>query len=430
MQKSLKISKSFFETQVLSIFSKISVVRTLFSLVNFRRLNHNYLVSSFANHIINYPTPISLTYAWSFGSLAGVCLVIQIVSGLLLSIYYTPNINLAFTSVEFIMRDVSNGWLVRYIHANGASMFFIVMYCHIGRGLYYGSYMYPREWIWVSGVVLFFLVMATAFTGYVLPWGQMSFWGITVVTNMITILPYGKKMLEVIWGGYVIKNPTLQRVYTFHFLLPFIIAAITLIHLALLHKVGSSDPIGSDTGVDMLPFYPYFVVKDIHAFSWFLFVFAFFVFYYPNVLNHADNYIPANPFETPAHVQPEWYLLPYFSMLRGIPHKTGGILVMFGSIMVLFIIPFINTSYIRNTTFRPIFKPFFWLFVGNFVLLIWSGTCPVKYPEFHWPYVNLIRYTTIYYFVFFLFIIPFSGKLERFLLFYNLSENSQLNKHS
>jgi len=324
------------------------------------RINKNALLAFMDSHIIHYPTPIALTYAWSFGSLAGICLVIQMLSGIFLSIHYSPKIDLAFISIEFIMKDVPNGWLIRYIHANGASMFFILIYAHICRGLYYGSYIKPRELLWCSGVILLFLMMGTAFSGYVLPWGQMSFWGATVITNMVTIIPYGgKKIVEWLWGGYTINNPTLHRFYTLHYGLPFLIAGVTLIHLALLHKEGSNSPIGSDTNVDDVPFYPYFFKKDMFALSGFLLFFAFFVLYYPNFLNHPFNCIPADPIKTPLNLVPEWYFLPFYAILRSIPHKAGGIITMVSAIAVLFLIPFSNTSYIRNTTYRPIFKFFF-----------------------------------------------------------------------
>lgn len=276
------------------------------------RINKIYILDFLDRHTIHYPTPITLTYAWSFGSLAGISLVIQMLSGIFLAMYYNPHTDLAFSSIEYIMRDLQYGWLVRYIHANGASMFFMVVYAHMVRGLYYGSYTKPRSLLWCSGVVLFFLMMATAFTGYVLPWGQMSFWGATVVTSMVTAIPVaGRSLVEWVWGAYIIGNPTLKRLFALHFFLPFLIAAISVVHLVLLHKEGSNSPLGSDTGVDDLPFYPYFVVKDIFAFSCYLFVFAVFVFYLPNVLNHSNNYIQADSIHTPAHVVPEWYFLPF-----------------------------------------------------------------------------------------------------------------------
>lgn len=382
--------------------------------INWKRLNKNYLLALLSNHLIYYPTPISLTYAWSFGALAGICLVIQMLSGIFLAMHYTPHIDLAFSSVEYIMRDVPNGWFLRYVHANGASMFFIVVYFHIFRGLYYGSYMTPRELLWCSGVILFILMMGTAFTGYVLPWGQMSFWGATVITSMVTVIPIvGQPIVEWLWGGYTVNNPTLHRFFSVHFCLPFIIAGLTLIHLALLHKVGSNSPIGSDTGVDDIPFYPYFFSKDLFAFFCFMFVFAVFVFYFPNVLNHPDNCIPADPYKTPAHVVPEWYFLPFYAILRSIPHKAGGIAAMGGSILVLFFIPFIYSSEVRNTTYRPLFKIFYWILVSDFVFLIWLGQKPVEDT-----YIKAGQIATLYYFLFFAIGIPFIGKIESKLVTY------------
>lgn len=396
-----------------SVLVNISKTRSFLPL-NMPRITNNYLYSFIASHLVYYPSPITLTYAWSFGSLAGVTLVVQMLSGIFLSMHYTANVDLAFGSVEYIMRDVNNGWLIRYMHANGASMFFIVVYAHICRGLYYGSYMAPRELLWCSGVILLLLMMGTAFTGYVLPWGQMSLWGATVITNMVTAIPIaGKPIVQWLWGGYTVANPTLNRFYSIHFVLPFIIAGITLIHLALLHKVGSNNPIGSDAGIDDIPFYPYFVVKDIFAFTVYLLVFATLVFYFPNILNHPDNCIPADPLQTPAHVVPEWYFLPYYAILRSIPHKAGGIVAMLGSILVLLLIPYINTSDIRNTTYRPIFKFFFWLFVADFIILTWVGQKPVKDA-----FILTGQIATVYYFAFFLIIIPLVGKIESVLVHY------------
>jgi quinol-cytochrome oxidoreductase complex cytochrome b subunit len=402
-----------------SLLHKISKVKSLFPVNLPRILTKNYLVSFLASHLVFYLSPISLTYAWSFGSLAGVTLIIQIISGLFLSMHYSANIDLAFSSIEYIMRDVKNGWLIRYIHANGASMFFLVIYPHICRGLYYGSYMKPREALWCSGVVLLLLMMATAFTGYVLPWGQMSLWGATVITSMVTVVPAGgKSLVQWLWGGYTVSNPTLTRFYSLHFLLPFLIAGVTLIHLALLHKVGSSSPIASDTNIDDIPFYPYFVSKDLFAFSVYLLVFGFFVFYFPNVLNHPDNYIPADPLHTPAHVVPEWYFLPYYAILRSIPHKAGGILAMLGSLLVLFIIPFINTSKVRNTTYRPLFKFCFWAFIADFAVLMWVGQKPVRDA-----YILTGQIATGYYFLFFIILIPVVGIVEDKLVNYKSDNN-------
>ena len=411
----IKINSIFLKTLPSVQLLNFSIGLKRLSPVNWPRLNKNYLLALVSNHIIYYPTPITLTYAWSFGALAGICLVVQMLSGIFLAMHYTPNVDLAFSSVEYIMRDVNNGWFIRYVHANGASMFFIVVYFHIFRGLYYGSYMAPREHLWCSGVLLFVLMMGTAFTGYVLPWGQMSFWGATVITSLVTVIPVaGQPIVEWLWGGYTVNNPTLNRFFSIHFTLPFVIAGLTLIHLALLHKEGSGNPIGSDTGVDDIPFYPYFFAKDLFAFFCFLFVFAFFVFYFPNVLNHPDNCIPADPLKTPAHVVPEWYFLPFYAILRSIPHKAGGIAAMGGSIIVLFLLPFIYSSEIRNTTYRPLFKFFYWLFVTDFIMLMWLGQKPVKDT-----YVIAGQIATVYYFLFFTLGISLIGKIESKLVNYN-----------
>lgn len=400
----------------------LKFIKQKFYIVNsarFKNSDTNYVGSLINSHIINYPTPINLTYAWSFGSLAGICLVIQIITGVYLATHYSPNMKLAYNSVQFIMRDVPYGWFWRYAHANGASMFFIVVYAHLFRGLYYGSYMEPRQYIWCSGVVLLLLMMGTAFTGYVLPWGQMSFWGATVITSMVTILPKGQLIAEWIWGGYVIKDPTLRRFFVVHYLLPFIIVAVSLIHLILLHKEGSNNPLGTDYYGDYVSFFPYFLSKDSFAFSVFLFIYGYFIFYNPEYLNHPDNYIRANPIKTPLHVVPEWYFLVFYAILRGIPHKTGGILAMFGSIVILLVIPFTNTSIIRSTNYRPFFQFFFWLFVADCAILLWVGAMDIKYKR----YLIISQIATVYYYLFFILFLPISGKLEQFLLNYILKQN-------
>jgi|TARA_B110000116_G_scaffold60039_3_gene51374 quinol-cytochrome oxidoreductase complex cytochrome b subunit len=371
----------------------------------------NYIISIFTNHLIKYPTPININYAWSFGSLAGICLIIQILTGIFLAMHYTAHIELAFSSVEHIMRDVNNGWLIRYAHANGASMFFIVVYCHIFRGLYFGSYMHPRQLLWCSGVLMFILMMATAFMGYVLPWGQMSFWGATVITSLFTAIPFiGNVIVDWLWGGFTVGNATLNRFFSLHFFLPFALAGLSIVHLALLHKDGSSNPLGVDSHVDKISFYPYFFVKDLFAFFYFLFFFCIFIFYFPNALGHPDNYIPADPMQTPPHIVPEWYFLPYYAILRSIPDKLGGVLAMFSSLIVLFLIPFLNTSDIKSTNFRPLFKIFYWLTVTNFLLLGWLGQKPVTDI-----YIIAGQFATAFYFLFFLFLIPILGILESIL---------------
>jgi len=378
------------------------------NLIKINRLNKIKLFAFVDSHIISYPTPINLNYFWSFGSTAGICLVIQIITGIFLAMHYTPHINLAFESVEHIMTDVNNGWLLRYIHANGASMFFIVVYSHIFRGLYYGSYMYPRARLWASGVVIFLLMMATAFMGYVLPWGQMSFWGATVITNLFSAIPFvGSSIVEWLWGGFSVSNATLNRFFSLHYLMPFLIAGLVIIHLSLLHENGSNNPLGSNSNVDNISFYPYFYVKDLFSFFILALVFSFFVFFYPNILGHSDNYIPANAMSTPAHIVPEWYFLPFYAILRSIPDKLGGVLAMISAILVLFLLPIISTADTRSTKFRPLFGLAYWFLVSDFILLGWIGQKPVESP-----YIEIGMFATGFYFFFLIVLIPLLGYLE------------------
>lgn len=378
------------------------------------RWNKKSLFAVVNNHLIDYPTPINFNYFYGFGSLAGIMLVIQILTGIFLAMHYTPHIDLAFNSVEHIMRDVNNGWLIRYTHANGASFFFIVVYIHIFRGLYYGSYITPREGLWCSGVVIFILMMATAFMGYVLPWGQMSFWGATVITNLFSAVPLvGKDIVDWLWGGFAVDNPTLNRFFSLHFTMPFVITGAVLIHLVLLHEVGSNNPLGITLKTENVPFYPYFYTKDLFGIMVLFLVFFTFIFYYPNTLGHPDNYIEANPMKTPLHIVPEWYFLPFYAILRSIPNKIGGVIGMFGSLIILLTIPFTNSSEIRSTAFRPIFKVCYWLLVVAFFLLGWVGQMPVEYP-----YTEIGVISMIYYFAFFIIIIPFLGKIESYLIRY------------
>jgi len=374
----------------------------------YTRWNKNYFLAFIDSHILNYPTPININYLWSFGSLAGLSLVIQIITGIFLAMHYTPHVDLAFDSVEHIMRDVNYGWFMRYTHANGASMFFIVVYCHIFRGIYYGSYIYPRGALWASGVIIFLLMMATAFMGYVLPWGQMSFWGATVITNLFSAIPFiGDPIVEWLWGGFSVGNATLNRFFSLHYLMPFIIAALVIVHLALLHKVGSNNPLGINTNVETIPFYPYYALKDLYAFFIYLFVFTILVFFYPNLLGHPDNYIPANPLVTPAHIVPEWYFLPFYAILRSIPDKLAGVLAMISAILVLLLLPLINTSKIRSGVFRPIYAFSFWFLVSDFLILGWIGQKPVETP-----FIEIGLGATIFYFLYFIVLIPAIGKLE------------------
>nr|WOX01691.1 apocytochrome b [Phytophthora palmivora] len=382
------------------------------------RWNKKSLFAVINNHLIDYPTPVNLNYFFGFGSLAGIMLVVQILTGIFLAMHYTPHIDLAFNSVEHIMRDVNNGWLIRYTHANGASFFFIVVYVHIFRGLYYGSYITPREALWCSGVIIFILMMATAFMGYVLPWGQMSFWGATVITNLFSAIPLiGKDIVDWLWGGFAVDNPTLNRFFSLHFTFPFVIVGAVLIHLILLHEVGSNNPLGITLKTENIPFYPYFYTKDLFGLMVLFLVFFIFIFYYPNTLGHPDNYIEANPMKTPLHIVPEWYFLPFYAILRSIPNKIGGVIAMFGSLIILLTIPFTNSSEIRSTAFRPIFKICYWLLVIAFLLLGWVGQCPVEYP-----YTEIGIISMIYYFFFFIIIIPFLGKFEAYLVRYTINK--------
>ncbi|NKE44395.1 cytochrome b/b6 [Roseomonas frigidaquae] len=358
-----------------------------------------------------FPTPRNFNYFWNFGALAMVTLMIMIATGIFLAMNYTPHTAYAFDSVERIMRDVNYGWLIRYVHMNGASMFFIVVFVHIWRGMYYGSYKAPRELLWILGVVIFLLMMATAFMGYVLPWGQMSFWGATVITNLFSAFPIvGESIVTWLWGGFSVDNPTLNRFFSLHYLLPFVIAGVVFLHVAALHITGSNNPLGIDPKgpQDTLPFHPYYTAKDSVGLIVYFIVFAFLVFFMPNYLGHPDNYIPANPLVTPAHIVPEWYFLPFYAILRAVPDKLGGVLLMFGSIAVLFILPWLDTSPVRSMRFRPIAKWALFLWLIAFFVLMWAGGKPAEEP-----YVTVSRIATAYYFGYFLVILPLLGRLER-----------------
>ncbi|HEY0832450.1 MAG TPA: cytochrome b N-terminal domain-containing protein [Azospirillum sp.] len=364
------------------------------------------------NHEYNeYPMPKNVNYLWAFGAIAGIMLVIMIASGLVLAMQYAANTTIAFESVERIMRDVNYGWLLRYVHANGASMFFIAVYIHMFRGLYYGSYKAPREILWMLGVVILLLMMATAFMGYVLPWGQMSFWGATVITNLFSAFPIvGDPIVTWLWGGFSVDNPTLNRFFALHFLLPFVILAVVVLHVAALHVSGSNNPLGIEPKgpQDTVPFNPYVTLKDGFAIVVFLIFYAGFVFFAPNFMGHPDNYIPANPLVTPAHIVPEWYFLPFYAILRAIPDKLGGVLAMFGAIAVLFVLPWLDTSRVRSCKFRPIYRQFFWILVLDSLVLGWIGSRPAEQP-----YVLIGQIATAYYFFHFLILLPVLGKLER-----------------
>ncbi|MDB0053588.1 cytochrome b/b6 [bacterium] len=372
------------------------------------------LLATVNDHLIDYPSPSNLSYWWSFGSLAGICLIVQIATGIFLAMHYTPHVDLAFLSVEHIMRDVNGGWFLRYMHANGASMFFIVVYLHLFRGLYYGSYASPRELVWIVGVVILLLMILTAFIGYVLPWGQMSFWGATVITSLASAIPVvGMDITYWLWGGFSVDNATLNRFFSLHYLLPFIIAGASIVHIAALHQYGSNNPLGSLSTVDKVSFYPYFVIKDLVGWVCFAIFFSFFIYFAPNALGHPDNYIPANPMSTPAHIVPEWYFLPVYAILRSIPNKLAGVAAIGLVFVSLLLLPFINTSHIRSSSFRPLYRKLFWLFVSDCLLLGWIGCQPVEDP-----YVFIGQAASVYFFVYFLVCIPFLGRFEKALLHY------------
>jgi ubiquinol-cytochrome c reductase cytochrome b/c1 subunit len=360
---------------------------------------------------VAYPTPRNLNYWWTFGGILSFCLGVQIITGIVLAMHYTPTVAGAFDSVEHIMRDVNYGWLLRYVHANGASMFFIAVYIHIFRGLYYGSYKEPREILWILGVIIFLLMMATAFMGYVLPWGQMSFWGATVITNLFSAIPgIGPKVVEFLWGGYSVDQPTLQRFFSLHYLLPFMIAGVVVLHIWALHEVGQNNPAGIDvkSDKDTVPFTPYATAKDNFAMVCFMIFFAWFVFYIPNYLGHADNYIPANPLQTPTHIVPEWYFLPFYAILRAIPNKLGGVIAMFASIAVLAFLPWLDRAKTRSAKYRPLFKQFFWIFVITCIGLGWLGAKPAE-----GGYVIASRILTAWYFIHFLVVLPLLSYYEK-----------------
>lgn len=376
-----------------------------------------------------FPTPKNFNYFWNFGAIAMVMLITMIITGITLAMHYTPHVDYAFDSVERIMRDVNWGWLIRYIHMNGASFFFIAVYIHIFRGMYYGSYKQPRELLWILGVVIFLLMMATAFMGYVLPWGQMSYWGATVITNLFSAIPLvGDSIVSLLWGGFSVDNPTLNRFFALHYLLPFVICAVVFLHVWALHVTGSNNPTGIEPKgkQDTLPFHPYYTMKDTFGILVFLTIYALFVFYAPDSLGHPDNYKPADPLVTPAHIVPEWYFLPFYAMLRAItfdigipftdlvliPAKLGGVIVMFGSIALLFVLPWLDTHPVRSARYRPLYKSALMVFLATFVMLGYIGSQPADAVMFGIPLPLLGILCTGYYYAFFLAIIPYLSKAE------------------
>ena len=363
------------------------------------------------DNISAFPTPRNLNYWYTFGGILTFCLVTQIVTGIVLAMHYTADAGLAFASVEHIMRNVNYGWLIRYIHAVGASMFFLAVYVHIFRGLYYGSYKAPREILWILGVIIYLLMVITAFMGYVLPWGQMSFWGATVITNLFSVIPVvGTTITEWLWGGFAVDNATLKRFFSLHYLMPFMIFGVVILHIWSLHVTGNNNPVGVSVKdkQDTVPFAPYYTVKDALSLVCFLILFAWFIFFNPNILGHTDNYIMADPLVTPAHIVPEWYLLPFYAILRAIPSKLGGVLVMGAAIAVLFIVPWLDTSKVRSATFRPLYKQFYWIFLVNCVALGYLGS---QNPE--GLFLVASRICTAYYFIHFLIVMPVLGLVEK-----------------
>src|SRR5215813_11713508 len=364
---------------------------------------------------VAYPTPKNLNYWWTFGAILSFMLAVQIVTGIVLVMHFTPHVDMAFNSVEYMMRDVNYGWLLRYLHANGASMFFLAVYIHLLRGMYYGSYKAPREVLWIIGVLILFVMIATAFMGYSLVWGQMSFWAVTVITNLFSsldaIIPgLGTRLVQWIWGGFAVGGPTLTRLYSLHYLFPFLIAGVVVLHIWALHIPGNNNPSGIDVKSprETIPFHPYYTIKDGFALALFALFFACFVFYAPNLLGHPDNYIPANPLQTPAHIVPEWYFLPFYAILRAIPSKLFGVAALISSIAILFFVPWLDTSRVRSTSYRPIYKWFFWGFVLTCIALGYLGSQP---PE--GIYLVLGRILTAYYFLFFLLVMPVVGWIEK-----------------
>ena len=378
-----------------------------------RILKSHPLLKMVNSYTIDSPQPSNISYLWNFGSLLAFCLIIQIVTGVTLGMHYTPSVLEAFDSVEHIMRDVNNGWLIRYLHANTASAFFFLVYLHIGRGLYYGSYKAPRTLVWTIGTVLFILMIATAFLGYVLPYGQMSLWGATVITNLMSAIPWvGQDIVEFIWGGFSVNNATLNRFFALHFVLPFVLAALALMHLIALHdSSGSSNPLGVSGNYDRLPFSPYFIFKDLITIFLFIIVLSTFVFFMPNILGDSENYVMANPMQTPPAIVPEWYLLPFYAILRSIPNKLLGVIAMFSALLALLVLPFSDLSKLRGIQFRPLSKIVFFIFIANFLILLQLGAKHVESP-----YIEFGQISTALYFAHFFVIIPFITLLENSLI--------------
>lgn len=380
-----------------------------------RWIKQHIFLSVVNDALIDLAAPINISYLWNFGSILALTLGVQMATGIFLAMHYCPEISLAFSSVEHIMRDVNYGWLLRYLHANGASLFFIAAYIHIGRNIYYGSYTHPRNMVWNIGVVIFILMMATAFLGYVLPWGQMSLWGATVITNFLTAIPYiGQDLVIWVWGGFSVDNATLNRFYSLHYLLPFILAALVFLHIAALHQHGSNNPTGLTSNVDKIRFHPYYSAKDAYGFVLWFWFWALLTFFMPDILGHPDNYIPGNPLVTPPHIVPEWYFLFAYAILRSIPSKFWGVIALFSSLIILFVLPYLQFSNVRSSALRPLSKTLYWFFLGNFLILTWIGGNPVEDP-----YVTVGQWATLFYFSYFLVLSPAITWLENKLFHFS-----------
>nr|YP_010044454.1 apocytochrome b [Trichosporon inkin]QPF23696.1 apocytochrome b [Trichosporon inkin] len=388
-----------------------------------RLLKSNKVLSIVNSYIVDSPQPSNISYIWNFGSLLATCLGIQIVTGVILAMHYTPNVDLAFISVEHIMRDVNYGWMIRYLHANTASFLFIFVYLHIARGMYYGSYKSPRILPWSIGVIILVLIMGTAFLAYVLPYGQMSLWEATVITNMLSAIPWiGQDFVQFVWGGFSVNNATLNRFFSLHYLLPFILAALAILHMMTLHVNGSSNPLGISSNVDRIPMHPYYMFKDLITFFLFFLALAIIVFYLPNVMGHSDNYIPANPMQTPPSIVPEWYLLPYYAILRSIPNKLLGVIPMLASLLILLAMPILDTSRVRGSQFRPLMRFSFWVFVTDFFLLMYLGSQHAEEP-----YITIGMIATAIYFGWFVILLPVIGIIENTLMHIATDKNPNKN---
>ncbi len=387
-----------------------------------RIIKSHPLLKMVNSYLIDSPQPSNLSYLWNFGSLLAVCLIIQIITGVTLAMHYNPSVLEAFNSVEHIMRDVNNGWLIRYLHSNTASAFFFLVYLHIGRGMYYGSYKAPRTLVWAIGTIILIVMIATGFLGYVLPYGQMSLWGATVITNLMSAIPWiGQDIVEFIWGVFSVNNATLNRFFSLHFVLPFVLAALALMHLIALHDtVGSGNPLGVSGNYDRIPFAPYYIFKDLITIFLFIFILSIFVFFMPNVLGDSENYIMANPMQTPPAIVPEWYLLPFYAILRSIPNKLLGVIAMFSALLILLVMPFTDLNRNRGIQFRPLSKIAFWFFVANFLILMQLGAKHVESP-----FIEFGQISTLLYFAYFLVILPLISLIENTLTNLNLDFNSK-----